>query len=150
MPKDKNLALITQFAALPWRESGSGLEVLLITSRTNRKWLLPKGWRIEGLSGSETALREAYEEAGLEGSISSTPIGSIRYFKNVSEDELRSAQAVIYPLKVSRELDDWPERAERGRQWFTPFAASEAAYAPSLQYFLRHLARGRIPLAPYR
>ena len=33
-----------QVAALPWRETERGVEVMLITSRDTGRWILPKGW----------------------------------------------------------------------------------------------------------
>ncbi|MDB5495247.1 MAG: hypothetical protein JWP86_2584, partial [Phenylobacterium sp.] len=33
-----------QFAALPWRRAETGVEVLLITSKETRRWVIPKGW----------------------------------------------------------------------------------------------------------
>ena len=39
-----------QLAALPWRRtSGGDVEVLLITSRETRRWIIPKGWPMKGL-----------------------------------------------------------------------------------------------------
>ena len=37
----------TQYAALPWRrDANGGIEILLITSRETRRWVIPKGWRV--------------------------------------------------------------------------------------------------------
>ena len=33
-----------QVAALPWRKTEGGVEVMLITSRDTGRWVLPKGW----------------------------------------------------------------------------------------------------------
>ena len=32
-----------QVAALPWRRGEAGLEILMITSRETRRWVIPKG-----------------------------------------------------------------------------------------------------------
>ena len=59
-----------QVAALPWRRDAKGrLVVLLVTSRTNHKWMLPKGWPMPGKSDPETASIEAHEEAGVSGEV---------------------------------------------------------------------------------
>jgi 8-oxo-dGTP pyrophosphatase MutT (NUDIX family) len=55
---------IAQLGALCWRHGKSGVEVLMITSSQGR-WILPKGWPIDGLSEPEAALQEAWEEAGV-------------------------------------------------------------------------------------
>ena len=57
-----------QFAALPWRRLVDGsIKVLLITSRETRRWVIPKGWPMTGLTPGEAAIQEAYEEAGVFG-----------------------------------------------------------------------------------
>ena len=54
-----------QYGALPYREFAAGLEILLVTSRQSRHWIIPKGWPIRGLEPYRSAAREAYEEAGV-------------------------------------------------------------------------------------
>ena len=54
-----------QVAALCWRTGLAGLEVLLITSRHSKRWILPKGWLQPDLTAAENAAREAFEEAGV-------------------------------------------------------------------------------------
>jgi len=82
-PSTKNVSgLCRQVAALPWRiDSDQKVQVLLVTSRTNGKWMLPKGWPMEDMPDFEAARIEALEEAGIEGSISANPIGSYHYLK---------------------------------------------------------------------
>ena len=57
-----------QVAALPWREAGEDVEIMLITSRDTGRWVLPKGWPEQREKLYEAAAREASEEAGIEGS----------------------------------------------------------------------------------
>lgn len=73
-----------QIAALVWRKAGKESEILLITSRISGHWLLPKGWPVEGKSDSESALQEAFEEAGVWGGCDDHPVGSYRYRKMLS------------------------------------------------------------------
>ena len=54
---------IRQAAALAIRRG----RVCLITSRNGKRWVIPKGWIEPGQTAGETALQEAYEEAGLVG-----------------------------------------------------------------------------------
>lgn len=71
-----------QVGALPYRLSASDEpELLLVTSRGTRQWIIPKGWPMDGLSDSAAAAREAYEEAGILGEIGDTPIGAFTYEK---------------------------------------------------------------------
>ena len=73
-----------QVAALPVRLTDDGqLQVLLLTSRGSGRWVIPKGWPMRKRSRAAAAAREAYEEAGLEGTIENeTPIGFYHYDKS--------------------------------------------------------------------
>lgn len=140
-------ALCYQVAALPWRREADGsILVLLITSRTNGKWMLPKGWPIKGLSEAESARQEALEEAGVEGEIDTHALGSYRYSKIFSDGSSAPGQAVIFPLAVTRERKGWKEKGQRQRRWMSPREAAEAAHEPDLARFLANLASGRVPL----
>ena len=78
-----------QVAALPYRFDMRGdLEVLLITSRETRRWVLPKGWPMPGRKPHRAAEQEAYEEAGLKGRISKVALGTYEYVKRL-ENGLR-------------------------------------------------------------
>ncbi len=49
-----------QVAALPWRENGGELELMLITSRLSRHWLIPKGWPMKRKTPAAAAAQEAF------------------------------------------------------------------------------------------
>ncbi|MEN9850080.1 MAG: hypothetical protein RL128_243, partial [Pseudomonadota bacterium] len=66
---DRTMVARTQYGALCWRMHRGKVEVLLITSRDTGRWVIPKGWPIDGLAPAQTAAREAWEEAGVEGDI---------------------------------------------------------------------------------
>lgn len=69
-------------AALCWRPAdGNALEILLITSFNSKRWILPKGWLMEGLTPAESAAREALEEAGVTGNSGQQPLGRYHYLK---------------------------------------------------------------------
>jgi 8-oxo-dGTP pyrophosphatase MutT (NUDIX family) len=126
-----------QFAAIPLRVTGSGLEVLLITSRERRRWILPKGWAEDGLTGSELAAKEAFEEAGLIGRMSATSVGSYGYRKRLADGSQRRCEVAVFRMTVEEELQDWPERGERHRQWFPLSAAAALVDEPDLAALLR-------------
>lgn len=104
-----------QFGALPYTIVDGQLVVLLVTSRGRGQWIFPKGREIEGLSPWETAAREAFEEAGIEGEIEQEPIGS--YFLPVNEERPAPVEVKVFPLKVTRQCEDWKERRQRYRHW---------------------------------
>lgn len=127
-----------QVAALPWRRcAGGAVEVLLITSRTSRRWLVPKGWPIAGKSPAEAALQEAFEEAGIRGEANVTPFGSYRYEKLMKDGTLLPCQVAVYAMHVQQELDDWPEFAQRERRWLSLEEAGTLIHEPQLQRLFR-------------
>jgi 8-oxo-dGTP pyrophosphatase MutT (NUDIX family) len=89
MAKDKFHGT-TQFAALPWRLSESGTrQVMLLTSRETRRWVIPKGWPMKKRKPAEVASQEAYEEAGLIGHIvDKRPVGTFHYAKRLAKREV--------------------------------------------------------------
>jgi 8-oxo-dGTP pyrophosphatase MutT (NUDIX family) len=124
MPKRK-IRDSTQFAALPCRiaEDGSR-QVMLLTSRETRRWVIPKGWPMKGLKPPQVAAREAYEEAGLVGRIiGKRPVGVFHYQKNLPKDQLL-CEVQVFLLWVDRQLDDWPEKGQRETKWFDPDEAA--------------------------
>lgn len=113
-----------QYAALPMVVQDGELRVLLITSRQTRRWVIPKGWPEKDLNPSEVAAREAYEEAGLVGRIGAKSIGSYDYYKQLGEGRQKHCMVSVYPLSVQRELEDWPEKGQREKEWMTPAQAA--------------------------
>jgi 8-oxo-dGTP pyrophosphatase MutT (NUDIX family) len=115
----------TQFAALPFRIGTSGRpEIMLLTSRETGRWVIPKGWPIRGLKPRKVAAREAYEEAGLVGSITSKrPVGIYHYEKQLAEGGLL-CEVRVFLFRVDRQLDDWPEKGQRQTRWLDPAAAA--------------------------
>lgn len=108
------------------------MRVLLITSRETRRWVVPKGNPIRGLSSHEAAAHEAYEEAGVSGITCPTPLGSYQYYKRRRNGSLRRATVALFPLAVTEQAEDWPEQDERESQWFTLPAAAAAVDEPDL------------------
>ncbi|MDQ0506642.1 NUDIX hydrolase [Xanthobacter agilis] len=122
-----------QYAALPYRVRSDGeVQVRLITSRETRRWVIPKGWPIKGLSPAKTAAREAYEEAGLMGAIARDAVGIYTYEKNLG---IRSVlcDVMVFPLKVKRHLQKWPERSQRYGFWFSIDTAAAAVQEEDLK-----------------
>ncbi|HEY9039974.1 MAG TPA: NUDIX hydrolase [Roseovarius sp.] len=131
-----------QVAALCWREAkdGDGIEVLLITSRDTGRWVMPKGWPIEGLTGPESAAREAWEEAGVTGDPpDATPIGSYDYGKTQETGYDIAVAVQVYKLHVQELSESFPESTERRRAWVSPAKAATMVREPGLQDILRAL-----------
>jgi len=120
-----------QFAALPYRDR-HGLEILLLTSRETRRWVIPKGWPMKGLSPHGAAACEAIEEAGVFGRVSKKPIGEFQYVKRLKNGAPLQCTVGVFPLKVAKQLTHWPEQKERTAHWFAPDEASELVQEPEL------------------
>lgn len=128
-----------QFAALPWRHTGTRIEVLLISSRETKRWVIPKGWPIAGLSPHESAAREAFEEAGVGGQIAREPLGSYDYDKRLKDGRLLPCHVEVFPLEVMVQHTSWPEQGQRKLQWFALPDAALAVQEPELATIIRHL-----------
>jgi 8-oxo-dGTP pyrophosphatase MutT (NUDIX family) len=130
-----------QYAALPFRRRDGGIEVMLVTSRENRRWILPKGWPIKGRPGHRVAGREALEEAGLVGRVGKRPLGSYLYAKALASGSAVACRVRVYPLEVESQLDDWPEKDERHRRWLGPAEAAALISDPGLRKVLQRAAK---------
>ncbi len=129
-----------QVAALCTRQTKSGHEVLLVTSRDTGRWIIPKGWPIDGLDGAGTALQEAWEEAGVrEAKAKKEPVGHFTYDKVLKDGSIEAVLTSVYHLRVTKLLDDFPEADQRQRSWVTPKIAAERVDEPELKALLRHL-----------
>ena len=111
--------------------------MLLVTSRETRRWVLPKGNIDPGLTAAAAAALEAKEEAGVGGHVASSPIGRFRYRKQYFAGLSRLMEVEVYPIAVTEILDDWKERRQRDRRWFTPDEAADAVDEPELKQLLR-------------
>lgn len=114
-------------------------EVLLITSRGTGRWVIPKGWPMEGRSLAHAALQEAWEEAGVRGTVELTELGRFRYAKGQDSGFALPVEVALYPVSVTALADEYPEEHERERQWFLPEAAAGQVDEAGLQAILRDL-----------
>lgn len=151
------MSAIHQIAALPYRTPLGGdapVSVLLVTSRETRRWVLPKGNPVEGLSLHESAAHEALEEAGIRGAACPAPIGRFRYRKRRKSGASVMVDVDVFPIAVTEELDEWEEDDERERRWFGLREAAEMVQETELQQILRNFrasdceSPGSFPLTP--
>lgn len=132
---------IRQVAALPYRIEGvgadAGLRVLLVTSRHTGRWVVPKGNVPDGMGNAAAAAQEALEEAGVRGRIAPEPVGEFRYRKWRARGGFRLVKVVVHPLLVTEELEDWLERSQRERRWFSAAGAADLVDERELRAILR-------------
>jgi 8-oxo-dGTP pyrophosphatase MutT (NUDIX family) len=127
-----------QFAALCYRGHGDRTQILLITSRDTGRWVLPKGWQIKGLDSAGSAMREAWEEAGVRaGRASKSPLGEFVYGKTLPGDWSIPVRTLVYAVEVAELLDDYPEVTQRRRVWVNPEEAADMVNEPGLKDLLR-------------
>lgn len=131
-----------QIAALPLRTDEDGkLSVLMVTSRDTGRWVMPKGWRIDGLKQWAAAEVEALEEAGAEGFIASEKIGFYTYNKILDNGTSLPCRVNVYPMMVNKLKSRWKERRERKRRWFSIKAAARRVDEPELAILLLTLSK---------
>ncbi len=98
---------VNKWGVIPYRGIDSeNLEFLIVTTK-NGNWGLPKGNLMKKLGAKETALQEAYEEAGIIGSVMDQKISA----------KIKGKQMAFYPMEVKNELAVWPESEWRQRKW---------------------------------
>jgi 8-oxo-dGTP pyrophosphatase MutT (NUDIX family) len=120
-----------QSAVIPYRLRNDGPEVLLITSRRQKRWVIPKGVIEPALSPAASAVQEAWEEAGLAGLVSPEPVGRYSYQKWGG-----TCHVEVFLLRVEKVLDDWPEAPFRQRRWLPPAAAADLVEEQKLKQLI--------------
>ena len=125
-------AVILQAGVVPYRKYGDEVEICLITSLKKRRWIFPKGIIEPGDSCEETALKEAAEEAGLQGRIVGEPLGQYDDFKWGGP-----LQVTMLLMEATDWDDDWPESELRDRCWVSPTRAAQLLSKASLRRFFQ-------------
>ena len=116
------------------------VQVLLMTSRDTGRWIIPKGNIKARVTPCKAAENEAYEEAGVKGTITgSIPLGFYTYFKKLDSGEARAATVEVYLLRVKERLKKWPERSERRLSWVSIKEAVRLVEEPGVVPLLRQL-----------
>lgn len=100
-------------AAIPIIRETNGIKVVLVTTKPKHKgnWIFPKGQVEIGMTAYDSAAKEAYEEAGVSGNISSQLFDEYEHNKWGGKMRIKT-----YLLEVTEILDNWPEMRDRNRQ----------------------------------
>jgi phosphohistidine phosphatase len=114
--RDRPAYYYNQSSVIPYRVRDGKAEILVIASSKKHHLVVPKGIKDPGLSPQASAAREALEEAGIEGEVAETALGSYS-----CEKWGATCTVVVYPMKVTRLIaeEKWQEN-HRGRQWVSP------------------------------
>jgi len=133
---DETTRHFPQAGVLAWRRRNDDLQILLISSRSGRRWVIPKGLIDPGETAHEAAARETREEAGVRGRLSDAPIGRYHYEKWGGV-----CIVDVFGLAVEDVLDDWPESESRRRIWLNTEQAADEFDEPDLAAIVRSLRR---------
>ncbi len=130
-----------QYAALPWRMVDGVLEVLLITTRNTRRWIVPKGWPIAEYTPQDCAAYEALEEAGVSGIIDVEAVGAFHYDKLRKSGEVLACKVYVFPMKVTRHRRRWPEKSARDCEWCSVDEAVSRVKETGLRRLIKKFAK---------
>ncbi|CAO2828659.1 unnamed protein product [Amaranthus hypochondriacus] len=122
------------------------IEVAMITSPGRSDLVFPKGGWENDETVHEAACREAYEEAGLRGELHPTELG-VWEFRSKSRQAISTLEGgcrgYMYALRVTEELDTWPEQPTHDRKWLNIREAFELCrydwMRDALKSFLQHM-----------
>jgi 8-oxo-dGTP pyrophosphatase MutT (NUDIX family) len=116
-----------QYGALCYRakKKTGELEVLLMTSRDTGRWVIPKGWPMAGKQAHEVAAQEAFEEAGVRGTVETEMLGTYTYPKVLRDGVTVTCKVQVYALGVSGMVKNFKEKGERVIEWVSCKEAAE-------------------------
>lgn len=112
-------ALPLQVAAVCYRLRGPSVEFLLVNTNGGNKWTFPKGDPASSLSHSQAADREAWEEAGVRGSIEPRHFHLYLHSKGVFWKPPGVREFVVKAFLLEVEQAVKPPESLRNPTWFS-------------------------------
>lgn len=128
----KPTRVFKQSGVIPYRVRNGQIEVLLITNRRLKHWVIPKGGIKAAMTPPDSAAQEAWEEAGVVGQVDGNKLGTYEYHKRG-----KTYQVLVFLLPVETELSDWPEASQRQRQWLDVTQAVKRVKPAALKRILK-------------
>lgn len=119
---------------IPVRRGAEGLEVLFISNLKRKRWIIPKGLVEPHLSPEDSAMKEAHEEAGVEGEQVGDLLGTYRYDKWGG-----TCVVEVFAMHVLREIRGYEEEGMRDRIWVAVEEAPDMVREKGLRKILREL-----------
>ena len=127
--------IYNQSGVVPYRLENDKVQILLVKSRSGKRWVIPKGIIEPDLSPKESAQKEAYEEAGVSGKICRKAVGTYTYNKWGGTCTVK-----VFLLKVEKTIEDWPESYFRKREWMSVEEAVERVDEAKLKEIIRDIS----------
>lgn len=125
----------TQSGIIPYRSRDGHIEILLVTSSTRKRWIIPKGNIEPNMSSRDSACKEAYEEAGVRGRVHPVPFG---YYDHDSPAD--ASMVEVFLMEVDTQLSVWPEAHKRERRWMPLREARDHVLEPGLKHLFNVMA----------
>jgi 8-oxo-dGTP pyrophosphatase MutT (NUDIX family) len=118
-------SLPLQVAAVCYRKRGDAVEFLLVNTNGGNKWTFPKGSPEARLSHSQSAEREAAEEAGALGTIEPRHFHLYIHSKGVFWQPGGVQEFVVKAFLMEVHEQRRPDELQRHPTWFTPEEARQ-------------------------
>jgi 8-oxo-dGTP pyrophosphatase MutT (NUDIX family) len=115
-----------QYGAVCFRYVGETpkIEVLVISSRDTGRWIVPKGWPMKKKKPHEAAAIEAWEEAGVRGTVRKTAVGRYTYLKFLDDGDVVPTIVDLFQIEVTVQKDEFKEKGQRIIAWVEPDEAA--------------------------
>jgi len=128
--------MYSQSGVIPFWFQNNEIQIMLITSRSGKRWIVPKGIIESDLTSLESAKKEAYEEAGVVGKVYQNPIGKYQYNKWGG-----TCTVEVFLLEVENVLQEWPESQFRQRTWLSVEEATRRIDEKALRKIIQRLPK---------
>lgn len=102
---------------------------------------------MDGMTLAESAAREAFEEAGVEGIIGTEPIGNYPYLKEKKDGGAMACSVDVFAMEVTGQAADWLEKGTRELAWLPLDRATAKVAEPGLRLILQDFGANRTPRA---
>ena len=132
-----------QIGALCYRITDKNVKILLITSRRSKRWIIPKGWKVDKMSNRKSVALEAWEEAGVQGRVSERAIGTFYYRKRTGKNDFLTCAVKVFGLEVKAKKKKFPEHGQRKLKWVDSEVAINLVTEPELKTVIKKFL-GRI------
>ena len=124
-----------QSGVIPYIIKDGKVKVVIITSRSGNKWIIPKGVIEPKMTPWDSAAKEALEEAGVKGKVFRKRVGKYVQKKWGGECNIN-----IYLMKVSKVNDKWDEDF-RKRKVLTPGDAADKISIKPLRHIIKNIEK---------
>ena len=120
----------------------NAIQILLITTRNTRRWIVPKGWPLEGHTPANAPRRKPWKKRACWAKWRPSRWAGFSY------DKLRKIRArsvpcrvQVYPMEVLRQRRTWAEKAARQTRWCSAEEALSHVGELGLRQLIRKFAR---------